>query len=231
MDCPTRQSSNALPNFALWTKLKNLVILVIPSDSCYLRGHFQHFPNQNFFSMMVMIITIIIIIITKKNPNLFFLQEMKSTCRDQARKSKFFFVFLHFCNFQQKKLKTLQIQKSHCSCPNQWPHPHSEHFMCILNRWALQGPLDFNRYSLQRKSKFGAFFLNFTIQWRWCFCNQNSTKMTQNGIVPLAPEILLAPKLRWTCHLRGSHGLSARRAWKTKSSRPEGPKEWPKATS
>ena len=96
--------------------------------------------------------------------------------------------------------------------------------------------------SLQRKSKFGAFFLNFTIQWRWCFCNQNSTKwpkmvqndpkwpkMTQN--VPLAPEILLAPKLRWTCHLRGSHGLSARRAWKTKSSRPEGPKEWPKATS
>ena len=29
------------------------------------------------------------------------------------------FVFLHFCNFQQKKLKTLQIQKSHCSCPNQ----------------------------------------------------------------------------------------------------------------
>ena len=56
-------------------------------------------------------------------------------------------------------------------------------------------------------------------------------KMAQNGIVPLAPEILLAPKLRWTCHLRGSHGLSARRAWKTKSSRPEGPKEWPKATS
>ena len=113
-------------------------------------------------------------------------------------------------------------------------HPNSEHFMCIFNRWALQGPLDFNRYSLQRKSKFGAFFLNFTIQWRWCFCNQNSTKwpkMTQNGIVPLAPEILLAPKLRWTCHLRGSHGLSARRAWKTKSSRPEGPKEWPKATS
>ena len=56
--------------------------------------------------------------------------------------------------------------------------------MCIFNRWALQGPLDFNRYSLQRKSKFGAFFLNFTIQWRWCFCNQNSTKwpkMTQNG--------------------------------------------------
>ena len=45
--------------------------------------------------------------------------------------------------------------------------------MCIFNRWALQ-----------RKSKFGAFFLNFTIQWRWCFCNQNSTKwpkMTQNG--------------------------------------------------
>ena len=62
-------------------------------------------------------------------------------------------------------------------------HPNSEHFMCIFNRWALQGPLDFNRYSLQRKSKFGAFFLNFTIQWRWCFCNQNSTKwpkMTQN---------------------------------------------------
>ena len=55
--------------------------------------------------------------------------------------------------------------------------------MCIFNRWALQGPLDFNRYSLQRKSKFGAFFLNFTIQWRWCFCNQNSTKwpkMAQN---------------------------------------------------
>ena len=24
-------------------------------------------------------------------------------------------------------------------------HPHSEHFMCIFNRWALQGPLDFNR--------------------------------------------------------------------------------------
>ena len=37
-------------------------------------------------------------------------------------------------------------------------HPNSEHFMCIFNRWALQGPLDFNRYSLQRKSKFGAFF-------------------------------------------------------------------------
>ena len=81
----------------------------------------------------------------KKIQNFFF-QEMKSTCRDQARKSKFFFVFLHFCNFQQKKLKTLQIQKSHCSCPNQWLHPYSEHFMCIFNRWALQGPLDFNRY-------------------------------------------------------------------------------------
>ena len=94
----------------------------------------------------------------KKIQNFFF-QEMKSTCRDQARKSKFFFVFLHFCNFQQKKLKTLQIQKSHCSCPNQWPHPHSEHFMCILNRWALQGPLDFYRYSLQRMLT--NFFYNF----------------------------------------------------------------------
>ena len=75
-------------------------------------------------------------------------------------------------------------------------HPNSEHFMCIFNRWALQGPLDFNRYSLQRKSKFGAFFLNFTIQWRWCFCNQNSTKwpkMTQNG--PKWPKMALFPSL------------------------------------
>ena len=38
----------------------------------------------------------------KKIQNFFF-QEMKSTCRDQARKSKKKFVFLHFCNFQQKK--------------------------------------------------------------------------------------------------------------------------------
>ena len=30
---------------------------------------------------------------------------MKSTCRDQARKSKKKFVFLHFCNFQQKNWK------------------------------------------------------------------------------------------------------------------------------
>ena len=30
------------------------------------------------------------------------------------------------------------------------PHPYSEHLMCIFNRWAPQGPLDFNRYSLQR---------------------------------------------------------------------------------
>ena len=63
--------------------------------------------------------------------------------------------------------------------------------MCIFNRWALQGPLDFNRYSLQRKSKFGAFFLNFTIQWRWCFCNQNSTKwpkMAQND--PKLPKMV-----------------------------------------
>ena len=63
-------------------------------------------------------------------------------------------------------------------------HPNSEHFMCIFNRWALQGPLDFNRYSLQRKSKFGAFFLNFTIQWRWCFCNQNSTKWPEMALFP-----------------------------------------------
>ena len=74
-------------------------------------------------------------------------------------------------------------------------HPNSEHFMCIFNRWALQGPLDFNRYSLQRKSKFGAFFLNFTIQWRWCFCNQNSTKNTQNS--PKWPKMTFYQISRW----------------------------------
>ena len=140
-------------------------------------------------------------------------------------------VVLSYHQVQSQPYRTEFLRPSVRPSGTFFTHPNSEHFMCIFNRWALQGPLDFNRYSLQRKSKFGAFFLNFTIQWRWCFCNQNSTKMTQNGIVPLAPEILLAPKLRWTCHLRGSHGLSARRAWKTKSSRPEGPKEWPKATS
>ena len=57
------------------------------------------------------------------------------------------------------------IERNSSSSPSVRPsvtfftHPNSEHFMCIFNRWALQGPLDFNRYSLQRKSKFGSFFL------------------------------------------------------------------------
>ena len=93
--------------------------------------------------------------------------------------------------------------------------------MCIFNRWALQGPLDFNRYSLQRKSKFGAFFLNFTIQWRWCFCNQNSTKwpkMTQNG-----PKWHCSPR-SWnlTCS-KTEVNLSS--AWVTRLECPKGVKD------
>ena len=46
--------------------------------------------------------------------------------------------------------------------------------------------------------------------------------------------LLLCPSVTFFTHLPShatKHGLSAQRAWKTKSSRPEGPKEWPKATS
>ena len=90
--------------------------------------------------------------------------------------------------------------------------------MCIFNRWALQGPLDFNRYSLQRKSKFGAFFLNFTI---WCFCNQNSTKwpkMAQND-----PKWHCSPR-SWnlTCS-KTEVNLSS--AWVTRLECPKGVKD------
>ena len=113
--------------------------------------------------------------------------------------------------------------------------------MCIFNRWALQGPLDFNRYSLQRKSNFGAFFLNFTRQWRWCICNQNSTKwpkMVQND--PKWPKMVQNdpkwPKMtqndpKWHCSPR-SWNLTCSKtevnlssAWVTRLECPKGVKD------
>ena len=37
-------------------------------------------------------------------------------------------------------------------------HPYSEHFMCIFNRWALQGPLEFNRKLCQNPYIYALFF-------------------------------------------------------------------------
>ena len=77
-------------------------------------------------------------------------------------------------------------------------HPYSEHFMCIFNRWALQGPLEFNRKLCQNPYIYALFFLLKKIKvvlccffgvlywssWQWASKKSSPTSQTCLGGSP-----------------------------------------------